>query len=134
MQTPVKTIVLGLLSLVLFAPAASAHGLLGTPLKAKYELRSVSCTACHLKESREKSKEDLTPFGVDIAKILEGKKVSERVEAAKDLESEERKKVYDEIEEEYTAALEKLDKMKAANEKLYEEALPAGDIEGTKPR
>ena len=118
---------------ILVSPA-SAHSQLGTPLKKKYRLRSVSCAACHLKEEREKSIEHLTPFGKDVAKILKGKKVTERIESAKELDREERDKVLDAIEKEYLEALKTLDKMKAANGKLYKDALPAGEIEGAKGR
>ncbi len=134
MKTNLAATGLVALSLTLMTPPTSAHSLLGTPLKEKYELRSVSCTACHLQEERVKSIEHLTPFGDDVAKILDGKAVTKRVEAAKDLESAERKKVYEAIQKEYVEALNKLDQMKAHNGKLYAEALPAGDIEGTKPR
>ncbi len=120
--------------LTLLAPSVNAHTQLGTPLKKRYNLRSVSCTACHLKEKKERSKDDLTAFGQDIAKILEGKMVSERIAAAKEMDAEQRKAVLAKINKEYLEALDKLDKMKAASGKLYAEALPAGEIEGTKTR
>ena len=116
-----------------FAPPVAAHRQLGTPLKKRYELRSVSCNACHMK-GKKKAKTDLTAFGSDIAKLVEGKMVSERIEAAKDLEHDEQMKVLDQITKEYTETLDKLDKMKAPSGKPYSEALPAGEIEGAKPR
>ena len=39
-------VAVGLTSAIL-VPAASGHGLLGTPLKKRYSLRTVSCSACH---------------------------------------------------------------------------------------
>ena len=70
----------------------------------------------------------------DIAKILEGKDITKRITEAKKLDRAERDKALDAIKEEYLKALDKLDKMKAPSGKLYSEALPAGEIEGTKPR
>ncbi len=115
-------------------PMAAAHVYLSTPLKPRYELRTINCAACHQKDVRDKSIENLTPFGSDIAKILEGKDITKRITEAKKLDRAERDKALDAIKEEYLKALDKLDKMKAPSGKLYSEALPAGEIEGTKPR
>jgi hypothetical protein len=134
MKTTTCTVALAWIGLALCAPPASGHSELGTPLKKKYELRSVYCTACHDKDEKDKSIEHLTPFGKDIARILEGKKFTERIEAAKELERDEKKKVLEEIEKEYIEALKKLDETKTADGKLYKDVLPAGDIEGTRPR
>ena len=134
MKTVMSTAAATWLVMAILVSPAPGHSQLGTPLKKKHRLRSVACSACHNKEEKEKSIEYLTPFGKDIAKVLKGKKVTERLEASKELESEERKKVLDEIEKEYLEALLKLDKMKAPNGKLYKEAIPAGDIEGVNPR
>ena len=123
-----------LLGATALAPPAAAHSQLGTPLKKRYNLRTISCTACHDKEVKEKSKEALTAFGKEIAKLLEGKMVSERIASVKGKPREEREKVLDEIEKEYLEVLDKLDKMTAPSGKPYAEALPAGEIEGTRPR
>jgi len=117
----------------ILAPAVSAHTQLGTPLRKRYNLRTVSCTACHVKDEKE-SRAALTAFGKDIAKILEGKMVSERIAATQELSREERAKVLKEMEQEYLEALDQLDKMKAPSGNPYVQALPAGEIEGTKPR
>lgn len=134
MQLRLRSMFVVGLAATILVPSALGHSILGSGLKTPYNLRSVSCTACHDKEHKEKSKEALTPFGKDIATILKGKMVSERIEASKDLSREERTKVTDEIKKEFLETLKKLDKMKAASGKPYAEALPAGEIEGTKPR
>ena len=118
----------------ILAPDVFGHVQLGTPLKKRYNLRSISCVACHQPEKKQKSKDELTAFGSDIAKLLDGKMVSERIAAAKELSRQQRKEVLDAIEKEYVEALEKLDTMKTASGRLYSEAIPAGDIEGAKPR
>lgn len=111
-----------------------AHIQLARPFKPRYELRTITCAACHDKEQKEKSRDALTDLGKDLAKLLEGKRISERIEEAKDFSGDERKEFFETIEKETIEALEKLDKMKAPNGKLYAEALPAGDLDGTKPR
>ncbi len=115
-------------------PAAFGHSQLGTGLKTRYALRSVSCTACHPKAKKEKTKDVLTPFGADIATILKGKMVSQRIAATKEMNREDRTKTLEQIKREYLEALKQLDKMKAPNGKPYAEALPAGEVEGTRPR
>jgi hypothetical protein len=117
-----------------FAHAALAHTQLATPLKKRYQLRTVSCAACHAKDQEEKTRDALTDFGKEIAKVLEGKQISDRIAAAKDLPSDQRKSVFAEIEKEYLEALDKLDALPAPSGKPYADAIPAGEMEGTKPR
>lgn len=106
------------------------QGKLGTFFKKRYTLRSVTCSACHMKE---KEKDVLNPFGKKIAKVLEGKNVTERFEAAKELEYEEdREEAEDQIAKVVFEALKKLDIMKAPSGKTYAEAIRAGELEGTK--
>jgi hypothetical protein len=107
---------------------------MGTSLKKHHSLRSVSCYACHIKDEHEKTKDALTPFGKDIAKLVEGSNVTERLEAADELEKEEEDKVKDALKEEFQEVIQKLDKMIAPSGKTYADAMPAGEIEGTKVR
>lgn len=82
---------------------------------------------------KEKEKDVLNPFGKKIAKVLEGKNVTERFEAAKELEYEEdREEAEDQIAKVVFEALKKLDIMKAPSGKTYAEAIRAGELEGTK--
>jgi len=106
---------------------------LGTVLKKHFKLRSVSCNSCHVKELEEKSKEDLTPFGLVIAKLVEDQKITERLDAVKDLE-EEKELVKEAIEREFAETVKKLDTMKDAHGKSYPELIQAGEIEGLKPQ
>ncbi|MCU0981893.1 MAG: hypothetical protein MUF25_22300 [Pirellulaceae bacterium] len=106
---------------------------LGTVMKKHYTLRSVSCNTCHIKEQEEKTKDQLTPFGVVVAKLVEGQKITERLNAVKDLE-EEKELVKEAIEKEFAETVKKLDGMKDASGKTYAELIQAGEIDGLKPR
>ena len=116
------------------ASTAEAHSKLSSAFKKQYGLRTVSCTACHLKESKEKKKDAMTPFGKKLVKLLDGKQVSERVDALKGKEKEETDKVWAEITKEFLEVLKKLDDETAPSGKKYAEAIRAGEIEGTKVR
>ena len=108
-----------------------AESRFGSVMKKRYELRSVTCYACHVKG---KDKEVLNDFGQDVAKTTDGLKLSQRLEAAKSLASEERQAVYRQVDQEFGEALKKLDKLQAPSGKTYAEAIPRGEIEGTKIR
>jgi hypothetical protein len=111
-------------------PPASAQTKLGRAFKKKYALRSVSCYACHVKGEE---KDVLNSFGQEIGKLLEGKNVTERLEAAKEIEEEEEKdEVLAVIEKEVLEAFKKLEKIKAPSGKAYGEAIKVGEIEGIK--
>jgi len=104
---------------------------LGKTFKKKYNLRTVTCNACHVKGEE---KDVLNPFGKKIDKLIEGMNVTERLEAAKELEIEEQDLVEEEIAKEFLEALKKLDSMKTPCGKTYAEVIAAGKIEGTKLR
>ena len=106
---------------------------LGTVMKKHYTLRSISCNACHIKEQEEKSKEKLTPFGQVILKLVDGQKITERLNAVKGME-EEREAVKEAIEKEFAETVKKLDVMKDPGGKTYAELIQAGEIDGLKPR
>jgi len=113
-------------------PSTFAQTKLGTAFKKTYGLRSVSCYACHVKGEE---KDVLNPFGKEMGKLLVGKNVTERLEAAKKIEDEdERDEVIAVMEKEFLEVFKKLDKMKAPGGKTYAEAIAAGEIEGTKLR
>ena len=106
---------------------------LGTVMKKHYTLRSVSCNTCHIKEQEEKTKDQLTPFGVVVAKLVEGQKITERLNAVKDME-EEKEVVKEAIEKEFAETVKKLDAIKDPSGKTYAELIQAGEIDGLKPR
>jgi hypothetical protein len=111
---------------------SAAQTKLGTVFKKKYSLRSVSCYACHVKGEE---KDVLNPFGHKIGKLLEGKNVTKRLKAAKEIEEEEEKEeVIAVIEQEFLEAFKKLEKLKAPSGNTYAEAIRAGEIEGIKLR
>ena len=107
---------------------------LGTTLKRHYKLRSVSCHTCHLKEEEEKTRDALTDFGKISAKLVEGKMVTERLNAVEGGEKEDKEAVEDAIKDEFAEALKKLEEMQAPSGKTYAEAIQAGEIEGIKTR
>ena len=124
---------LGLLHLA-WVDAVDAHSQLGIAFKKKYRLRTVSCNTCHLKAEKKKKRDALTPFGKELAQLLEGKQISDRLEASKKESKEQRDQVKDAVVKEFLEALDKLDALEAPSGKLYAEAIPAGEIEGTKVR
>jgi hypothetical protein len=75
----------------------------------------------------------LTPFGLVIAKLIEGQKITERLNAVKDLE-EEKELVKEQIEKEFAETIKKLGVVKDASGKTYAERIQAGEIDGLRPR
>lgn len=117
----------------LIAPSDTAlgHSFMTKPFKARYELRSVTCYACHVKGEE---KDVVSDFGQELKKLLDGKEVAARAETLKDLEKEERDKLTEELTEDLIKALDELDKLDAPSGKKYAEAIKAGEIEGTKTK
>jgi hypothetical protein len=109
---------------------------LGTALKRHYRLRAVACTACHLKSENDehKSRDALTEFGKVAASLVEGKRVTERLDEVEEADSDVKKQVQESIETEFVAALKKLDEMKTPAGKTWADAIQAGEVEGIKPR
>ena len=133
MKCVTRTLVAVWLAFSLVATPVFGQTELGTVMKKHYTLRSVSCNTCHIKEQEEKTKDQLTPFGVVVAKLVEGQKITERLNAVKDLE-EEKELVKEAIEKEFAETVKKLDGMKDASGKTYAELIQAGEIDGLKPR
>jgi len=116
---------------LLISSTAAAESKFGTVMKSHFRLRSVSCYACHVKD---KEKTELTEFGVVLDKLLQGKRLSARLEEAKGADAEAKKQINDEVEKELIEAFKKLAEMKTAAGTTYESAIQAGEIEGLKPR
>jgi hypothetical protein len=121
--------VLFCMTIILFTPATKAERPFGNAMKKHYRLRSVSCYTCHVKGEE---KEVINPFGKTIGKLIEGKKFSETLAAAKGADLKERLKVNEGVEKEFIVVLKKLDKLKSPSGKTYAEAITAGEIEGIK--
>ena len=133
MKRVARTLLAAWLVLSLVVAPIYGQSELGTVMKKHYSLRSVSCNTCHIKEQEEKSKDKLTPFGQVVAKLVEGQKITERLNAVKDLE-EEKEVVKEAIEKEFAETVKKLDAMKDPSGKTYAELIQAGEIDGLKPR
>ena len=127
---------LGILILASFAATAEAHPPFGLALKNAYDFRSVTCYACHIQGKDEEGKilgrEHRNELGKALAKLLEEKMISERIEAAKELTFTERKKVNDAATEEFLKALEQLEDKPApeAGGKTWGELIKSGEWEG----
>ena len=144
MRKILLTVVLTLFAVGLFSSNASAHSAFMKALKAKYEFKSVSCSACHSKkdeiaeEDMEKYKEDpkhfRNGFGKLFEPLLEGKDVDSRVEKASALKKEDKDDEAEAIEEtvkkDFLEALEKVEAMKNDAGKSYADLLKAGEVDG----
>lgn len=108
---------------------------LGSVLKKQYSLRSVSCNSCHCKDEEEKTGDNLTPFGGLIAKLAEGQRISERLNAIELVEDDyERDAKREAFEKEFAALLKKLDAIKGPHGRTYAELIRGGQIDGIMPR
>ena len=118
------------------AATADAHPPFGLAFKNRYDFRSVTCYACHIQGKDESgqllSREHRNVLGKALAALLEEKKITERIEAAKELTFTERKKVNDAATEDFLKALEQLESKPApeAGGKTWEELIKSGQWEG----
>jgi len=110
-----------------------AQGVLGTAFKKKYTLRSVACVVCHIKTEAE-DEHPLNDLGITLARRLEGRNVTQRLDAVENADETARDKVKEEVQKELLDVLKELDAMKAPSGKTYPDALRAGEIECAKPR
>ncbi|MBC8869184.1 MAG: hypothetical protein H8E44_07190 [Planctomycetes bacterium] len=129
MRRSVRIILAAWVAVMFLVPPVEGQNKLGKAFKKKYKLRTVTCYACHVKGE---DKDVLNPFGKKIDKLIEGMHVTERLEAAKELEIEEQDLIEEEIGKEFLGVLKKLDTMKTPCGKTYAEIIAAGKIEGTK--
>jgi hypothetical protein len=133
MTKTTKTLSAAWLVLSLAVPPVYAQSELGIVVKKYYSLRSVSCNSCHSKEEEEKTCDNLTPFGLVIAKLVQGQRITERLNEVKDLE-EEKELVKEAIEKEFADTIKKLDVLKDPSGKSYAELIQASEIDGLRPR
>jgi hypothetical protein len=128
-----RTLVVAGLTFSLVVPTVQAQSVLQTPFKKKYSLKSVACESCHIK-TEDKDQHPLNDFGKILAKLLEGKNITPRLNAVEKADEAAKDKVKEEVCKEFLEALKKLDGMKAPSGKTWEEAIKAGELEGAKPR
>jgi hypothetical protein len=131
-------------------PPLPAQDFMSKVMKKELRLRSVACTSCHPKDEKEptgsngeeenesdtgKSKDRLTPFGQEIAKLVAGQQITERLKAAKDKGDEEaEEQLEDQMAKDFAPIVKKLSEVKDADGKTLAEAIAAGEITGIKPR
>jgi hypothetical protein len=128
-----KTFTGGMLALIMasvLVSQATAENRFALVMKKQYRLRSVSCNSCHPKEQEENTRDVLTPFGKDVAKIVEGLMLSDQVAEVEDATVEKKKEVYEKVDKQFQEALKKFNEMKAPSGKTYAEAIAAGEVEG----
>ena len=124
------------LFVMMVAPTiALGHSPYAKALKTHYELRSVSCYACHAKGKDKKTgkslgKEHLNSFGKAQAALLKDKKVKQRLEDVKKSSREEREKVNEAVAAEFLKVMAKIEKQPAADKKTWLELLKSGKLEG----
>ena len=130
MNRMARTVVAAWMVLAVGAPAWPQNQL-GKVLKKKYHVRSVTCSACHVKGQ---DKHVLTPFGQTVAKLVAEKDIIARIGEAKKMEDDaEKARVLSQIEDDLLAALKKLDTMRTADGRTYAQLIRSGDIRGIKP-
>ena len=130
------------------APLTPAFGQspFGKAVKAKYDLKSVSCSACHSKSSEiseedkpayeENKKAFRNAFGKAFEPHLKGQDISKKLAEVKELETDDPKKVAatKAATAAFLKALEKVEAEKAEDGKTYGEHLKAATLSGVKPK
>ncbi|QEG21155.1 hypothetical protein [Mariniblastus fucicola] len=71
---------------LLFNSSADAHDFLKDPLKERYGLKSVSCSACHPGSNKAIN----NAFGLKFKTAFKGKDYTKRIHAAKDLKKKDK--------------------------------------------
>ncbi len=114
---------------------ARGHSPYGKALKENYELKAVTCYACHLRGKDEKTgkplgKEHLNEFGQALNDVLKDKKIKERIESAKEQSAEERQKMNDVAAEEFLKAFGTIKSQANSSGKTWMELIQSGEHEG----
>ena len=126
----------GMLAL-LVCGAARGHTPYAKAMKARYELRSVSCYACHVKGKDEATgkplgKEHLNKFGIALHAVLKDKGITAKLAAAKELEREQRDKVNEAAAAEFLSALKQIENKPNDDDKSWRQLIESGQLEGIK--
>lgn len=110
---------------LLCSSTVSAHDVLKDPLKERYGLRSVSCSACHPGSNKAIN----NAFGLKFKTAFKGKDFTKRVKEAK---AEKNKALEEEIDKEmvveFNKAIEEIEK----ESMTMKDILTAGLLNGTK--
>ncbi len=121
--------------------AGFAQSELGKALKSHYDLKSVTCYACHARKSevpeeeheayRKNARAYFNEFGKSLKELLADKKLTEQLESVKRLPTEhpQRQAVTQQVEDEFLKALELVAQQKAASGETYGDLLEAGTLE-----
>ena len=127
--------------LVVFAilvPAgdSDAHSVFSKPFRERYEYRSVTCYACHLKGKDKKGKplgkEVLNDLGKSMKKSMAKRDFTKRINDAKKSGAKVRKKVNTAVATEFVEALKTWEKNKSPDGQTWERRLEDGGLEGMK--
>ena len=127
-------------------PSAPAQSEFKKALQAKYDFKSVSCYACHMRKSEvgadqeaafeENGKAFRNAFGKAFDKHLQGKEVTKRLAAVKELDSDDPKKlkVKEEVTQDFLEALTIVETEKSPSGPTYGELLKQAMLDGVKPK
>lgn len=127
-----------LVGLAIATSNATAHTPFKKELQEIYDLKSVSCYACHSRrsdvpaaewENSENKKEFRNKFGNEIHKLMASGNWSARLEAAKEQDDETQDAVEAEAVEAFRAALKQVVQMKADTGRTYHEELTDGTLD-----
>jgi cytochrome c553 len=108
------------------------------PFQQRYEYRSVSCYACHMKGKDENGKplgkEVLNELGKEMKKQFAEYKFGARIEEVKKADAATKKEVHAEIAKEFLEAIEKFEEIESPSGEKWGVLFKAGSIEGVKKR
>ena len=137
---------IGLLTVALLTSTASAHTEFKKALQKKYDYRTVSCFACHMRKSdvpddkqdeyKKNAKSFRNEFGQVLHEELKEKEITKRMADVKSLASDdpEKKKVKAAVTEEFLAALKKVEEKESSDGTPFGELLKSAKLDGVKPK
>jgi hypothetical protein len=113
----------------------NAHIPYAMALRKHYELRLVTCYACHVQGKDEVTgkplgKEHLNELGQSLDKLLKEKKITAQIEAAKNEDAAARKRVNNLATEEFLKAWKLVENETNSGQRTWREQIQAGEHEG----
>jgi hypothetical protein len=117
------------------ASAVNAHTPYGMALRKHFNLRSVTCYACHMKGNDQETgkplgKEHLNELGKSLDELLREKQITAQMEAAKTGTAADRKRVNQLATDEFLKAWKQLENETNSNQRTWREQIEAGEHEG----
>jgi hypothetical protein len=117
--------------------SAEAHTLFKKPFQEQYELRTATCFACHAKGKDERTgkpfgKDVYSEFGQELAKLLEERQITGRIQDAIKLEKNAKEKIHEQVIQEFLEALSKLDAMESPHGPTWGEYIRDGKLPETR--